>query len=92
MVVVEGACARRYTRNAESLAVVNVTGTFIIHECWNQIGNITIRGPDVKDKVRENLSPIVDVAFITTKCFVMSKSEANTVQINVCLLEFDCTL
>ena len=35
VVVVEGACARRHTRNAQSLAVVNVTGTFIIHECWN---------------------------------------------------------
>ena len=53
VVVVEGACARRQTRNAQSLAGVNVTDNFIIHECWNKIGNSNIRGPDVKDQVRE---------------------------------------
>ena len=35
VVVVEGGCARRHIRNAQSLAVVNVTDNFIIHECWN---------------------------------------------------------
>ena len=49
MVVVEGACARRQTRNALGLAVVNVTDHFIIHECWNNIGKSNVRGPDVKD-------------------------------------------
>ena len=53
VVVVEGACARRQIRNAQSLAVVNVTDNFIILECWNNIGNKNTRGPDIKDQVRE---------------------------------------
>ena len=53
VVVVEGACVRRQTRNAQSLAVVNVTDNCIIHECWNKIGNSNIRGHDVKDQVRK---------------------------------------
>ena len=53
VVVVEGAFARRQTRNAQSLAVVNVTDNFIIHECLNKIGNSNIRGPDVKYQLRE---------------------------------------
>ena len=35
VVVMEGACARRHTQNAQSLAVVNLTDNFIIHECGN---------------------------------------------------------
>ena len=37
--VMEGARVRMHTGNAQSVAVVNSTDNFIIHECWNLTGN-----------------------------------------------------